>query len=129
MDITERKSAEEALRRERELLQAIIDRIPVMITVYEPGTKLLRLNPEFERVVGWSTREAAGISLMAECYPDPVYRVQVAEFMQSCRDGWMDIRMRTRSGSYIETSWANVRLSDQSQVGIGIYITERKRAE
>ena len=37
--------------------------------------------------------------------------------------------MKTRSGAAVETSWANVRLSDQTQVGIGIEITERKRAE
>jgi len=49
--------------------------------------------------------------------------------MDSCRDGWMDIRMRTRDDREIETMWANIRLSDQTQVGIGIDITDRKRDE
>jgi PAS domain S-box-containing protein len=129
LDVTEHKQAERALRRERELLLTIIDRIPVMITRYEPDTNVLRLNPEFERVVGWTTEEAAGISLMEACYFDPAYREQVRQFMESCRDGWMDIRMRTRDGRDIETSWANLRLSDGTQVGIGIDITERKQAE
>ncbi|HVS38683.1 MAG TPA: ATP-binding protein [Gemmataceae bacterium] len=129
MDVTDRKKAEEALDRERELLQAIIDTIPVMITVYEPDTKVLRLNPAFERIVGWSTREAAGVSLMEQCYPDPECRERVAEFMRSCRDGWMDIRMTTRDGREIETSWANVRLSDATHIGIGIDISDRKRME
>ena len=53
----------------------------------------------------------------------------VNEFMDSCRDGWMDIRMRTRDDREIETMWANIRLSDQTQVGIGIDITDRKRDE
>src|SRR5262249_16635336 len=66
---------------------------------------------------------------MEECYPDPEYRARVAEFMRSCRDGWMDIRMRTRDGRDVETSWANIRLSDDTRVGIGIDITERKRPE
>ncbi len=121
--------AEEARGRERELLQTIVDRIPVMLTLYEPDAKVLRLNPEFERVVGWSTREAAGVSLMEQCYPDPDYRGQIARFMQSCQDGWMDIRMRTKDGRYVETSWANLRLSDRTQVGIGIDITDRKHFE
>src|SRR5581483_6925131 len=78
---------------------------------------------------GWSAREAAGVSLMEECYPDPAYREQVSQFMHSCQSGWMDIRMRTRDGHFIETSWANIRLSDQTQIGIGIDLTQRKRAE
>jgi signal transduction histidine kinase/ActR/RegA family two-component response regulator len=66
---------------------------------------------------------------MEECYPDPSYRGRVREFMQSCREGWMDLRMRTRDGRDIETSWANVRLSDSTQIGIGLDISARKRAE
>jgi PAS domain S-box-containing protein len=128
-DITARKRAERVLVRERELLQTIIDRIPVMLTLYEPGTRLLRLNPEFQRVTGWSSADASGVSLMEQCYPDPEYRGRVAEFMRSCRGGWMDIRMRTRDGRDVETSWANIRLSDDTLVGIGIDITDRKRAE
>ena len=100
-----------------------------MLTIYDPDTKLLRLNPEFERLIGWSPAETAGVSLMQECYPDPEYREDVARFMQTCREGWMDIRMRTRDQRDIETSWANVRLSDRTQVGIGIDITARKRDE
>ena len=124
----ERARAEE-LARERELLQAIIDRIPVMITLYDPQTKVLRVNPEFERVVGWSAADAAGVSLMEECYPDPAYREDVARFMAECGDGWKDIRMRTRSDAGIETMWANVRLSDDTRVGFGLNITDRKRSE
>ena len=100
-----------------------------MLTIYDPDTKVLRPNPEFERLIGWSSAEAAGVSLMQECYPDPAYREDVARFMRTCRDGWMDIRMRTRDQRDIETSWANVRLSDRTQVGIGIEITARKRDE
>lgn len=128
-EIDRRQRAEAASRHERELLQTIIDRIPVMITLYEPDTKVLRLNPEFERVVGWSAHETAGASLMERCYPDPAYRAEVLRFMESCREGWMDIRMRARDGRDIETSWANIRLSNQTQIGIGIDISARKAAE
>ncbi len=125
----EHAHAASALGREQELLQTIIDRIPVMITMYDPEARLLWLNSEFERIVGWSSREAAGISLMEACYPDPEYRELVNRHMQSSQGEWMDIQMRTRDGRTIETSWANIQLSDQTQVGIGINITPRKRAE
>jgi PAS domain S-box-containing protein len=100
-----------------------------MISIYEPDTNVVRLNREFTRVVGWSTEEAMGLSLMEQCYPDPEYRERVREFMQSCRPGWMDFRMTARDGRVIETSWANIRVSDNTQVGIGIDITDRKRTE
>jgi PAS domain S-box-containing protein len=128
-DITDRHAADAALQRERELLNTIVDRIPVMITMYEHDKKVLRLNTEFERVVGWSEADVAGRSLMEECYPDPDYRASVASFMDACREGWMDIRMRCRDGRMIDTSWANIRLSEGTQLGIGIDITARKMAE
>jgi len=100
-----------------------------MITMYEPSTKILRLNPEFQRVTGWSASDDSAGSLMEKCYPDPQERMRAVEFMRSCRDGWMDIEMRTKDGRCIQSSWANIRLSDRTQVGIGIDITDRKRAE
>jgi PAS domain S-box-containing protein len=124
-----RRIADQKLDRERELLQTIIDRIPVMITMYEPETRVLRLNPAFEHTVGWSGQEAAGRSLMEQCYPDPTYRAKIAAFVESNLDAWMDIRMRTKDGRDIKTTWANIRLSDGFRVGIGIDITERKHAE
>jgi signal transduction histidine kinase len=37
--------------------------------------------------------------------------------------------MTTRDGRVVETSWANIQLSDQTQVGIGLDMTDRKQAE
>ena len=84
--------------REHSLLQAIIDRIPVMITMYEADTRVLRLNREFERLTGWSTDAARGVDLMERCYPDPAYRAEIRAYMDSVREGWRDIAMTTRDG-------------------------------
>ncbi|MBE7550485.1 MAG: response regulator [Anaerolineales bacterium] len=124
--VTERTAA---LDRERELLQKIFDKIPVMIVLYRPDTRVLQLNQEFERVTGWSTEEARQGDLMARCYPDPTYREEVQAFMESAQEGWKDIVMTTREGQTLQTMWSNLRLSDETQVGIGVDITERKRAE
>jgi PAS domain S-box-containing protein len=117
--------------REREisLLQTIIDRIPVMITMYQPDNRVLRLNQEFERVTGWTAEEARRIDLMERCYPDPLYRARVRAFMDSLAEGWRDLVLTTRAGERIETSWSNVRLPDDTRVGIGLDVRERKRAE
>jgi PAS domain S-box-containing protein len=128
-DITDRRLAEEALRHHREVLERLIDTIPVMITLYEPTTRVLMLNREFERVTGWSTEAARQGDLMERCYPDPAYRAEMVEYMQALTPGWRDVLMTTRDGRTVETSWANIRLSDQTQVGIGLDMTDRKQAE
>jgi PAS domain S-box-containing protein len=114
--------------RERALLQTIIDRIPVMISVYEPNTKVLRLNREFKRLTGWTTTEAQ-VDLMVQCYPDPAYRAQIRAYMDTRPPGWQDVDMTTKDGRVIATSWTNVRLADDTRVGIGLDVRERKRVE
>jgi len=120
-----------AWSREREisLLQTIIDRIPVMITMYRSDTQVLRLNHEFTRVTGWTAEEARKVDFMERCYPDPVDRAGVRAYMDSLADGWRDFVMTTRAGGRIETSWSNVRLPDDTRVGIGLDARERKRTE
>jgi PAS domain S-box-containing protein len=112
-----------------ERIQAIIDRFPLMIALYEPGTRVVLLNREFERLTGWSTRDAAGASLMEQCYPDPAERERIRSFLESRPPGWMDMRMRTRDGREIETSWAKVQLDDGLVAGLGVDHTARSLAE
>jgi PAS domain S-box-containing protein len=115
--------------RETELLQGIIDRIPVMITMYDPNAHVLRVNREFERLTGWSEKAARAVDLMEQCYPDPAYRASVRAYMDSLTEGWRDIELTTRSGRVIQTSWSNMRLPDDTRIGIGLDVTERKRVE
>jgi PAS domain S-box-containing protein len=116
-------------QHEHELLQSLVDRVPAMIVVYGPDQSIQRVNAAFETVLGWSAAEAGGPGVFEQCFPDPVRRAEVKAFMDSGRDGWMDMPMVTRDGRTIETTWANVRLSDGAQVGIGLDITGRKRDE
>jgi PAS domain S-box-containing protein len=128
-DVTATQRAQEALAHERELLQTVIDSIPVMITLYEPTTRGLRVNREFERVTGWTAAEAGRAGFMAACFPEPAYRAMVRELIDAPPPGWRDLIMTTRDGRAVETSWSLVRLSDDSRVGIGLDVTDRKRHE
>jgi PAS domain S-box-containing protein len=128
-DITERKRTETAIRQQKELLQTIFDHIPVMICFFDATGQILLLNREFERILGWSLAELGDVDLMAECYPELEYRTQVWDFMQQATGKWHDFKSRTRYGTYVDSSWANIRLSDGTAIGIGSDISERKRAE
>lgn len=120
---------EAAHAHNRELLEKLFDTIPVMITMYNPNIDDFRVNAAFEAVTGWSTDDARSMDLMKACYPDPAVRAEAAAFMQSACDTWRDFPLTTRDGSTIETSWTNLHLTDDTQVGIGIDISDRKAVE
>jgi PAS domain S-box-containing protein len=128
-DVTETQQAQEALAHERELLQTVIDSIPVMITLYEPATRGLRVNRQFERVTGWTATDAGSAEFLAACFPEPAYRAIAHDFIESPQPGWHDLTLTTKDGRTVQTSWSLVRLSDDSRVGIGLDVTERKRYE
>ncbi|MEP1078759.1 PAS domain S-box protein [Leptolyngbya sp. PL-A3] len=146
-DITERKQAERLLAgynqtlkqqvdqqtnelaQEKQLLQTIIDHIPVMITLYGADGRVQFINQAFEQYLGWSTTELEKINLLAESFPDLEQQETVLEHMLAATGKWMDMKNRTKDGRYIDTSWANIRLSNGMNVGIGQDISDRKRAE
>jgi len=129
MNITERKQAEKKLQQQKELLQTIFDHIPVMISRCNPKGQLVLVNRQLERVLGWSEAELGKVNLLTEGYPDPEYRQQVLDAILSATGEWYDMKTRTKDGRFVDTSWANIRLSDGSYIGIGQDITERKQRE
>ncbi|HEY9697552.1 MAG TPA: PAS domain S-box protein [Trichocoleus sp.] len=146
-DITERKQAERLLAdynqtlkqqvdertnelsQEKKLLQTIIDHMPVMITLYDADGRVRLINQELEQRLGWSATELENIDLVAESFPDPEEHQIIVDHMLAATGKWMDIKTRTKDDRYIDTSWANIRLSNGMNVGIGQDISARKRAE
>ena len=130
-DITERKRAEEDLRKQTEVLQKIFDHIPAMINLTGEDGRLKLVNREWERILGWRLEEIQkqDVDIMAECYPDARDRQAVLNFRAAARGEWVDFKTRTRDGRMIDTTWAVVNLTDGTTLGIGEDITERKRAE
>jgi PAS domain S-box-containing protein len=117
------------LVHERELLQTLIDTIPVMITIYDPGLQRFSFNNEFRRVLGWSEQDLSDGDPMDKFYADPSEREAARQFMESLQTGWRVFKVTARDGGVVESSWANTRLSDDTQVGIGIDIREKTHFE
>lgn len=135
-DITDRKHAEDALRqtqaeqsRQRELFQGIFDNIPVMLVLWEPHLKRFTLNRHTEQLLGWSTDDANNRDFMKLVYPDPEQRARVADFMQSLESAWHEWAPIARSGQPIPSSWTNIRLADETRIGIGVDLRQHKQAE
>jgi PAS domain S-box-containing protein len=119
------------VRTQAEILQKIFDHIPVMINFVDATGHIKLVNRRWERVLGWTLAEIEDehVDVFAECYPDPRYRQYVLEFLAAGEGEWADFKTRVRDGRVIDTTWAAVRLSDGTRIGIGQDITERKQAQ
>ncbi len=127
-DVTSQRQDEQVRERERGLLRAIIDNIPVMLCLYDPRLNTFELNQEFQRVLGWSTQEANAGDFLAKVYPDPSYKRGAIEYMQSLAPGWRDMNATAKNGERVASEWANIRLADDRMIGIGIDTRERMAA-
>jgi PAS domain S-box-containing protein len=128
-DISDRKQAETELKQQKEMLQTIVNHIPVMIALFTSEGRIEFVNPEFERVLGWSLEDWQQRDVLLECYPDPAYYQMVIEHMVAVNGKWKDFSTLTKSGQQIETSWTNVQLSNGRNLGIGQDISDRKQKE
>ncbi|WP_413160165.1 PAS domain S-box protein [Capilliphycus salinus ALCB114379] len=130
-DITERKQAEDNQRQQQELLQTILDNIPVLIALMDLKTQsFIWVNEEWKKVFGWSLEEVGKIDeILLKMYPESEYRQYVKNYIQASKGTWGDFKTRTKDEKVLEMSWANISLSNEINIGIGQNITERKQAE
>lgn len=128
-DITKRKAVEAELSHQREMLQQIFDNIPVLLVTWDPYLEQFTLNRYAEQVLGWTTADANNGDFMAKVYPDPAYRAEVSSYMLSLKAGWREWIGTTKDGQHVPIGWANIFLTDDTMIGIGVDIRERKKAE
>lgn len=129
VDITAQKKLEHELNLEQEKFEKLFDKIPVLIDIYDPEKNFSQINQELERVLGWTMADIEEKNLLELCYPDPGYRKKVIQNMDSENSGWIEYQVMAKNGEVRDQLWTNIRLSDDTMVGIGYDITERKKLE
>src|SRR5258705_2508906 len=125
----ERKRVEDAWREQSELLQRIVDNIPVMLVFLDEQGRLNWGNREWTRTLGYDVADASARDIFAELYPDPRERQRVRDSIGAPVGQWTDFRTRTRHGATLDTIWANAPLTGGGWLAIGMDVTDRKRAE
>ncbi len=128
-EVAEKQEAQRQLTHQNEMLQKIINNIPVMLCFHDAEGNVGMVNDEFTRVLGYSLKDLQEHDPMELRYPDPAYRQEAWNCMLAAEPGWRDFLVQRKQGGKVTSSWANVRLSDGSYLGIGIDIRERTRWE
>ena len=119
----------ETLKQQTDLLNTILDNVPIMIYLVSPQGRLEYANRAYEKTVGWSAEEIQFEDLLPKLYPDPAELERVRQAIARAEGRWQDFRTWRKDGRTIDTSWMDVRLPDGRSIGIGQDITARKSAE
>ena len=132
-DITEQEHAQEAVRRERDFRQHLIDSIPGIFFLFDPSGRFLLWNRNLESVLGMSAEEIAGshtLALYDEADRDKIREVTKQVFATGAST--TEATLLTRRGERIPYFISGLRIEvdgKQTVIGLGLDITERKLAE
>jgi PAS domain S-box-containing protein len=137
LDITERKRAEEALRREHAFTSAILDTSAALVVALDRQGRMVRFNRACEQNTGYLAAEVLNkcvwdIFLLPEEAPGvrSVFEKLVAGQSPSRHEN----HWRSRQGELRLIAWSSSALEDDDGsveyiISIGIDITERRRLE
>ncbi|MCX6698238.1 MAG: PAS domain S-box protein, partial [Methanoregula sp.] len=133
-DITERKQADDSLREEQQFSKLILDSLPGIFYLYTyPEDRLIRWNKQHETLLGYTAEEIKGklsTDLHLPEYKDAVLKA-IDEVMEKGQSS-VESTLLAKDGRLIPFFFTGVRFEAPGQLyfmGIGIDITERKRAE
>jgi len=136
-DVTKLKQREQALReakneaeRARQLFQTILNNVPVMIDIYDEDGNLLTVNDHWEKMLGWTEEELKD-------HPSPLKLIhgesndwqKAKAHLEEAPDEWCDLKLYTKRGAVLDSTWTSVRLPNGHRIGIGLDISDRKSYE
>jgi PAS domain S-box-containing protein len=135
-DITDRKNAEEALKKSEGRFRALIQNASDIIVVLDADGTILYESPTVERILGFKPEERVGTNILDHVYPDDAGWVRdkltdIRERTQERASMWYRVRDKEGSWHHFEAIATNL-LHDPTVEGIVLNardITERRRAE
>jgi PAS domain S-box-containing protein len=135
-DITERKRAEEALKKSEVWFRSLIELGASVYAVVDAEGNVLYESPSLERVYGWRPEELVGRSVFEHVHPDDLEYAKASFAELIANPGAskrVELRFRHKDASWLTIEVAGVNLIDNPAVG-GVVLTshdvsERKWAE
>jgi len=137
-DITERKRAEEELRRAKEQFQALVEESPLGVAMVTKDGRYQYLNPKFVEMFGYTLEDIpTRQDWFAKAYPDPEYRKRVISSWETDQRIMAEgdevsrpaFTVTSKGGSEKIIQFRSVALATGDYLIIHEDITESKRAE
>lgn len=137
LDVTDRVEAQQAVARERDFSNNIINTADAIIMVLNGEGRIVLLNPAGERLSGYSQDEMRG-KLFWDVLAPPELRQKRAELFESIRartaTGEVEVPWQTRDGEEITIAWRYVGQFDKQDqltgvVAVGIDVTQQRILE
>ena len=135
-DVSERYATQEALRRERDLAEQLVETAQAIVLVLDPDARIVRFNSYMEQLSGYRLAEVQGRDWFATFIPEPE-RARVLPVFEDAITG-VPVRgyvnsIVIRDGSTREIEWAGNALTDAQGNVVGILaighdVTEQQRS-
>jgi PAS domain S-box-containing protein len=132
---TERKKAEEDLKREKTYLQKLFDSAPEGVVLATNNSIIIRVNKGFTEIFGYQEKEAVGHSI-DQLISTPELIKEAHQYTNQVADGKIlnvETKRRHKNGKMIDVSIVGTPIyGDEGQIAVyGIYrdISERKAIE
>jgi PAS domain S-box-containing protein len=126
--VEQHERVEEALRRQKEVLEKIFDHSPVMLVMYDATGRVELVNREFERRLGWTREDLEAHPEGLELHEGAAQRLSLRAYATSGDTSLRDFTSLAKDGRRLHVSWASVRLSDGVVIAIGQDVTEQRKA-
>ncbi|MBP1683973.1 MAG: two-component hybrid sensor and regulator [Deltaproteobacteria bacterium] len=136
-DITEREATEEALRRERDFAERLLETAQVIVLVLDIDGRLVRFNRQMERISGYRLDAVRGADWVSTFVPPREQQRMREAFAVSANDVSTQAHVGTvitKNGTERLIEWYANSLKDHDgnvfgMLAIGQDVTERQRAE
>ena len=133
-DVTERKKAEEALQKEREISLSILENAPYGVALIDKGGEYIYINPEFTNITGYALQDIpTGKDWFQKAFSDPKDRERMMQVWKKDRSkGNMinrEFSINRKDGKTNEIETRSTFLRDGRAVMVLHDTTEQKRAE
>lgn len=129
----ERMRAEAEARRERELVDRILESVPGVIYLYDENGRFVRWNRSFLEVTGYTAEELAGMTPLDFFRGDDIARVaERIGRVFTTGEGQVEAGFLTKDGRAIPYYFTGRRIELEGEphlVGMGIDISDRVQAE